>query len=154
MKHSGTPASAFTNPKVRAQIDAQLQKPTCSLTHVVFPEPMSPEMFIRQRTKGPNKLEHDFGDYLRRDRYPGIRVYEQEITLVLANGVRYTPDFVIFLPDGQTCARAYETKGFLRDDAGVKVKVVAKVHPWCRFWLVKRAKKGSVGRWDMQVILP
>lgn len=163
MKHSGTPASVFTNKNVRAQIEAQLGRwpdDRWSDDHKFDAEtyPVSAPAIVRQRIKGPNKLERDFGAWLR-ERSP--IVHEQAVTLLIANGVRYTPDFVVGLhPFYEGCnktpayLRAYETKGFMRDDANVKIKVAASVYPWIEFWLVKRAPKGSVDPWIMQRILP
>lgn len=99
---------------------------------------------MRQNTKGPNKLEQAFGAWLRA-KYQAV--HEQSVTLLLANGVRYTPDFVVY----QGGVMAFETKGFMRDDAAVKIKVAASVYPWIKFWLVK--KNGRTA-WSMQEILP
>jgi hypothetical protein len=71
------------------------------------------------------------------------------MTLKLANGVRYTPDFIVALsPVVQEIAQvlAFETKGFLRDDAGVKIKVAAQQWPWIAFHLVTKRKGG----WDVE----
>ncbi len=42
----------------------------------------------------------------------------------------------------------HEVKGFMRDDAAVKLKVAAKMHPWWTFRLVKKSKKG----WDIKLV--
>ncbi len=59
------------------------------------------------------------------------------------NGVRgssYTPDFRVILADGEVVF--YETKGFMRDDARLKLKVASERHPY-RFCLVTRKN----GKW-------
>ena len=49
----------------------------------------------------------------------------------------YTPDFQVILPSG--LIEFHEVKGFMRDDAAVKLKVAAAQFPEYRFVLVKRA---------------
>lgn len=56
----------------------------------------------------------------------------------LADRTFYTPDFRVVKPDGQV--EFHEVKGFMRDDAAVKIKVAAEMHPYV-FQLVKKVKK-------------
>lgn len=77
-----------------------------------------------------NGLERRYADHLnallalgRVDRWD----YEPE-TLRLAPKTTYTPDFRVVLPDG--LVEFHETKGFMRDDAHVKLKVAAALHPY------------------------
>ncbi len=65
-------------------------------------------------------------------------VLTQAITLKIANGCRYTPDF-IEVRHGFGL-RAYEVKGFMREDAAVKIKVAAALFSWIEFFLVTRSK--------------
>lgn len=67
------------------------------------------------------------------------------VTLKLADDTRYTPDFAVMLANGEL--EMHETKGFMRDDAWVKLKVAAEKFPF-RFRLVKREK----GAWTERVI--
>lgn len=92
-----------------------------------------------------NKLERAFSEYLEARKAEGkIATYEFEaITFVLAPRTRYTPDFFVMLPDGRI--EFYETKGFMRDDAAVKLKVAAAKFSMFRFYLVKRA----CGKWKI-----
>lgn len=69
-----------------------------------------------------------------------IPVFIQDVTLRLGDDCRYTPDF--FTPDLGVYT-FWEVKGFMRDDALVKLKVAARMHSWARFVLVK---------WDKQWI--
>lgn len=107
---------------------------------------------LRQKS-GPklNKTETAWRDYLR-TQHPTDTIHEQGITLQLGNGVRYTPDFIVICPAGLAtegvCVAAYEVKGFMRDDAAVKLKVAASLYPWIAFTLVSR--KG--GTWNTQEI--
>lgn len=104
---------------------------------------------LRQKT-GPklNKTETAFYLHLV-SHIPGAKVMPHAITLVLANGCRYTPDFYVEMPEGRD--RFYETKGFMRDDAAVKLKVAASTFTRFDFYLASR-KKG--GRWEIQRIFP
>lgn len=55
----------------------------------------------------------------------------EPITLKLADGVRYTPDFVVFV-NGETWI--VEVKGFWRDDARVKFRVAREQFAWLGRW--------------------
>ena len=126
------------------QVAAQLYKPG-SLT-----APQKPTAKARLRQKagdGLNKTERAFLGHLKRQDC-GARVYSQAITLKLANGVRYTPDFIVV---DEWRLTAYEVKGFMRDDAAVKLKVAATAYPWISFHLVTKRKGGG---WDIQAVLP
>ena len=101
---------------------------------------------VSQKTKGPNKLEAAFAAILRAEN-PGIRIREQSVTLLIANGCRYTPDIFAVVAGQMT---AWETKGFLREDAAVKIKVAAKEWPEITFFLIWR----RAGVWNRQRILP
>ncbi len=65
------------------------------------------------------------------------------MTLRLANGLRYTPDFMLIMPDGSIVF--VEVKGYWRDDARAKVKMVADQFPWWTFVATRRRKGGG---WD------
>jgi hypothetical protein len=116
-------------------------------------KPMKNKGGIRQNSAGLNKTEQAFKDYIETCHN---RVLAQAVTLKLANGVRYTVDF--FCPckrtmddgDEVTDCYAYEVKGFMRDDAAVKLKVAASLYPWIKFHLVTRKK----GQWQIQEVRP
>lgn len=92
-----------------------------------------------------NKLESAFYEVLKR-RYSGFddKVYPMGLTLKLGDDCRYTVDFLCvshFSYDNgghQDVLTGYEVKGFMRDDALVKLKVAAKMFPFIRFVLVTR----------------
>lgn len=146
MNHSGHPASAY-NAKVQAQIAA-------AYGNAPQPPPKPVSSPIRQKA-GPqlNKLELAFLERLKRT-YPGFEPMAQAITLKLANGCRYTPDFVVVrfpeIKEEWATIDAYEVKGFMRDDANVKLKVAASLYPWIAFHLVQRKK----GIWQITPVLP
>ena len=88
-----------------------------------------------------NKLEASFADVLDSRKANGeIALWKYEsIKFILADRTTYTPDFFVMLPDGRI--EFYETKGFMRDDANVKLKVAASMFCMFRFYLVKYDKK-------------
>ena len=110
---------------------------------------------LRQRSAPKlNKTEAAFAAWLRARASDLAVIHEQAIKLTLANGTTYTPDFVVAIPTGLATegddVTAYEVKGFMRDDASVKLKVAASLYPWIRFVLVS---KGTQGReWDFQEV--
>lgn len=110
---------------------------------------------LRQNTKGLNKTEAAYFEVLKQA-YPHCHVDSQSVTLLLGNGVRYTPDFTVaFYPVNQIQdLRAFETKGFMRDDASVKIKVAASRYPWIQFYLVTKENKKDGGNWHVQHIIP
>lgn len=130
--------------KYQGQVAAQLypqDRPAA-----VGPKPAKPR--IRQQAgDGLNKTERAFLGHLKRQD-GGARIYPQAITLKLANGCRYTPDFVA---TNEFSISAYEVKGFMRDDAAVKLKVAAHAYPWITFHLATKRKGGG---WDVQKVLP
>ena len=126
------------------QVAAQLYKPGSPAA------PQKPTAKARLRQKagdGLNKTERAFLGHLKRQDC-GARVYAQSITLKLGNGVRYTPDFIVV---DEWRLTAYEVKGFMRDDAAVKLKVAATAYPRISFHLVTKRKGGG---WDIQAVLP
>lgn len=62
------------------------------------------------------------------------------VTLKLAKSCRYTPDFMVMLPCGEI--QFHETKGYMRDDALVKLKVAASLYPFS-FWLCQHKNKAT-----------
>lgn len=78
--------------------------------------------------------------------YPGVKIHSQAKKYKLGNGVGYTPDFVATIDGKET---AWETKGFFRDDAAVKLKVAAMIFPEVDWWLCWKEK----GAWKTQKIL-
>ena len=138
------------NPALARRILAQMQAEDAGKLRPIQPpaplaqKPKAPQL-LRQKAKGPNKLEAAFAAVLRAEN-PGVQIREQAVTLLLANNCRYTPDMMIVEPGR---LEAYETKGHMRDDASVKLKVAASVWPQITFWLVWR----KAGVWHRQRIL-
>ncbi len=78
-----------------------------------------------------NKTEAAYAVVLEaRKRSGEIREYHYEsLTVKLADGVRYTPDFYVILADDSL--ELHEVKGgFVRDDARIKLRVAARHTPF------------------------
>lgn len=144
MKTRGIPLSSLP-PRLQAQVVAQMATKS--------PQSTPEAKRLRQSSKGPNKTELAFAAYLRA-LYPGAKVYEQAVTLVLANGLRFTPDmFIPVIPGHAAGPTFWETKGYMRDDAAAKIKMAARVHPWAAFYLVTKQGRTGTG-WSIEAVLP
>ena len=71
------------------------------------------------------------------------RYWFQRWTFKLADDCRYTPDFMVETPS--LGLHVHEVKGFMRDDALVKLKWCAKDFPY-PVWIVRRKGLG----WDVE----
>jgi hypothetical protein len=90
-----------------------------------------------QKTTDEQKLNKLERDWLRELRLTHPSVGIQDITLKMADDVRYTPDFNVVDANGQLVF--YETKGKrFWDDAKVKLRVAARQWRCFRFVLVTR----------------
>lgn len=105
-----------------------------------------------RRTPGRmNKTEAAWALRLEADRRDGevLAYHFEAVTLKIGDDCRYTPDFFVVLADGSI--RFDEIKGFMRDDAQVKVKAAARMFPWFAFRVVRKAKGGA---WEIREIAP
>lgn len=91
-----------------------------------------------------NKTERRFLEVLRGRDYRHIGI--QDITLRLGFDTRYTPDFSTVDQDGVFAF--WEAKGFMRDDARVKLYVAAKQFPFFVFFMVRWEN----GQWNETLI--
>ena len=102
---------------------------------------------IRKRhTPGTmNGQEREYAGMLeeRKSRGEIAAVWFETFTFKLAPDTRYTPDFVVMLADGTM--EAHEVKGFMEDDAWVKLKVAAELIPFAFVLAKKKAKKDGGG---------
>jgi hypothetical protein len=85
-----------------------------------------------------NGLESRYARHLGLLKLEGkVSAFQYEsIAFRLADRTTYNPDFLVILPDGSV--EIHETKGFMRDDAAVKIKVAARMFPWFTFRLVRQ----------------
>lgn len=102
----------------------------------------------------PNATELEYARlFLEPRRLLGeIARYEFEpVTLALSerlprkNRCSYTPDFRVTLPDGSY--EYHEVKGYMEDDAWIKIKWACEKNPAIVFVLATRQRKG---RWRIQ----
>ena len=100
-----------------------------------------------QRDGRTNKLEAAYEAILKAKMLAGeIKHYAFEaLKLRLADNTFYTPDFLVINQSDQI--ELHEVKGFMTDDAAVKLKVAAEMHPF-RFFLV--TKSGS--QWNIKEV--
>lgn len=88
-----------------------------------------------------NGTERDYSAHLELLKKSGLIAWYayEAIKLRLADRTFYTPDFVVMLADGEL--EVHEVKGFMRDDAAVKLKVAAEQFPF-RFLLCRQEGRG------------
>ena len=100
------------------------------------------------RESGMNKLEAAYAQHLDALKHTGTVAWwsYEAVGLRLADRTFYHPDFMVMMADGGL--EVHETKGFMRDDANVKLKVAARAFPFV-FKLVKKQKGGA---WDIRTI--
>lgn len=118
--------------------------------------PVEPAKPVTRVPKGPNKTEARYGLVLEaRKRIGEISGYEfGAVTLKLADDVRYTPDFLVVLPDlsGSNMSgpriELHEVKGFMREDARIKLRVAAKQFPFFTFRLCRIIQ----GSWSIEEV--
>ena len=81
-----------------------------------------------------NKTEKQFLAELRSRQFPWLGI--QCVTLKLGDDCRYTPDFVALTFGGEM--HFFEVKGFMQDDARVKIMTAARQFRWATFVLVRK----------------
>ncbi|MBI0325562.1 DUF1064 domain-containing protein [Burkholderia plantarii] len=96
-----------------------------------------------------NQTEQRYAEHLEsRKRAGEIVSYRFEaMKFRLASNTFYTPDFIVVLANGQL--EAHEVKGHWQDDARVKIKVAAYLHP-IRFIAVTAKPKKAGGGWHVE----
>ena len=126
--------------QVSAQLHAAPAAPASSIKVAIKAKPSADESKL-------NKLESAWLTVLRADitlAWVGVHA----LTFKIGDDCRYTPDFIALNLDGELIA--YETKGFMRDDARVKLKVAARMFSFVGFVLVER----KAGAWICTEIKP
>ena len=93
-----------------------------------------------------NRTEAAYAEILEARRLAGeVLWYEFEgMTLRLARRTHYRPDFPVLTPTG---LQFHEVKGFMRDDAWLKLKLAARAFPF-PFFVVRRVR----GEWSTQEV--
>ena len=90
-----------------------------------------------------SKLEARYAGYIEALKFAGeIRTIRYEaVRLEIAPNTTILPDFYVERPD-RSC-ELHEVKGFMREDAWIKLKVAARQWPHYRWFLITRVK----GQW-------
>ena len=118
-------------------------------------EVLFPPSSATKNSKGEddlNKTEREFFEWLKKEfEFSAYQILSQSIKLRLAKKTWYTPDFWVLVRGGW---KVFEVKGFMRDDAAVKLKVAAEMYRYFQFWLVTKKKKKDGGGWDFKKITP
>jgi hypothetical protein len=98
-----------------------------------------------------NKTESDYEKVLITRQSCGeiVKYWFESWKFRLADNTFYTPDFVILMPDGELIA--HEVKGFMMDDANVKIKVAAELFPM-PFYVVRKQAKKLGGGWSIILV--
>ncbi len=101
------------------------------------------------RPRGMNRLESRFAAELAAWKATGqIEWWGYEVLkLRLAKGAWYKPDFLVQFKQGFVL---YETKGFMREAANVRIKVAAETYRFFKFIVVRLVK----GQWHYTEIEP
>ena len=111
---------------------------------------MKNKMYALGRLKSGqmNKTESAYAERLEVLKLKGeILWYKFEgMKFRLADNTFYTPDFAIMSKTGEIVI--HEVKGYMMDDANVKIKVAAELYPF-RFFMVRKQKKKDGGGWDI-----
>lgn len=93
-----------------------------------------------------NQLEVQYALHLEERKRSGeVAWYKFEaLKLRLADNTFYTPDYAVMLTSGEL--QCHEVKGFMQEDAAVKIKVAAETYP-IRFLLIRKRAKRDGGGW-------
>jgi hypothetical protein len=102
----------------------------------------APPIRLRGHAGKMNKTEAEYAQLLEARLYAGdIHWYRFEgMKLRLADNTFFNVDFAVLMPDRNL--QFHEVKGFMRDDANVKIKVAAEQYPF-DFHVIRKVK----GQW-------
>lgn len=123
-----------------------------------LPKVLTPEQWRKAVAKGTqpkrgemNTLEADYAAQLELEKRAGAitEYWFEPFNLRLAKDTFYRADFLVMLADGTLEIR--ETKGFMREDALIKLKIVAEKYPF-RVLVVYRRLKKEGGGWRYEEI--
>jgi hypothetical protein len=110
-------------------------------------QPKKPDILALGRMKAGvrNSTEADYEKLLETRRCIGeVLWYRFEgITLRIAKGVSYTPDFVVMLASGEI--ELHEVKGYWRDDSRAKTRIAAEQFPFRIIAITRPSKKKGAG---------
>lgn len=98
-----------------------------------------------------NRTEAAYERFLQEQQMVGLILWFQfeGMKFRLADKTFYTPDFAVMLANGQI--ELHEVKGFMTEDANVKIKVAAEMYPF-RFVVVRIKPKKDGGGWIIREV--
>jgi hypothetical protein len=98
-----------------------------------------------------NRTEQAYRDHLETLKAAGMVLWYkfEGIKLRLADNTFLTPDFVVL--SDENILELHEVKGFMEEDANVKLKVAAELYPF-RFVLVRVKPKRDGGGWNIKEV--
>ena len=96
-----------------------------------------------------NKTEAKYANLLESRRVAGeiLSYHFEEIKFKIGHNCWYTPDFFVVK---QNCLEVHEVKGFMRDDARVKIKAARYRYPWFN-WFLCYYKNKKLG-WKIEAV--
>jgi len=99
--------------------------------------------------RGMNKTEAKYADILELQYKDGniISYHFEEVKFKIGERCWYTPDFLVVCQDH---FEVHEVKGFMRDDARVKIKAARYRYPFFN-WFLCYFKNKKIG-WDIQEV--
>lgn len=102
----------------------------------------------RLRAREMNKTEKEYLGYLEGKIIESSLLWceFEGVKLRLADNTFFTPDFFVMTAEGEL--QAHEVKGYMMDDANVKIKCAAEKYPF-RFFVVRKAKNKT---WDIKEV--
>ena len=100
-----------------------------------------------------NKLEAAYAEHLEADRQAGAisRWWPKPFKIRLANRCWYEADFLVQLLDGSL--EIHETKGFMREDALLKLKFLTQTYPFSVVVVTKEKVRGGFS-WKKVLFVP
>ena len=111
---------------------------------------------VPRHTRGVmNKTERLYSQELDRRSKTGQWIewkFESVKLRLPGHNIHYTPDFLVLTAAAFDCdhlqVEFHEVKGFMREDAWIKVKAAAQAYPWWKFYIIRRIK----GRWESELV--
>lgn len=105
----------------------------------------------RLKTGEMNKLEAAYDVYLKDQISNGELLWHkfEGLKLRLADNTFLTVDFFVMTKDYEL--QAHDVKGFIMEDAKVKMKVAASIYPF-RFFIVRAKPKKDGGGWKVEEV--
>lgn len=115
---------------------------------------------VRHEPGTMNKTEEAYAELLKARLYAGeiLRFEFEPESLRLAKRTTFTPDFRVQFPDGtiefhEVKVMTKSGRVLIEDDARVKIKVAAEMHPY-KFVIAAKQPKCNGGGWDFEEIDP